>query len=489
MRTSISRRCFLQSTTAGLAASTLLFRLAERLAPASLAAELGLQTKVRVGKVYLGRPNPGWPVSALDLPAEMRRFEEEIAGLTDTLRDIEFVDAGLVSDAQQLAAAKAKLAGVDGILAIHLSLGTGPFMEGLMENNVPLMIFSMPYSGHEWHIVSGWQRQGKRVEVLPSSRYQDIALAVRPLRALGRLKETRILHVSQGEADANYVEAIRKKFGAQIISLKLEDLRKAWEEADRGEADADAKRWRREAEQIVEPSYEELLRGSIMYIAMRDLLARHRAQAITMNCLGMNLIGREMGYPCLGFVRFNNALLAGVCEADLKSTMTQLIFTYLVGRTGFVTDPVFDLSNNTIIHAHCVAATRMLGPNSAPSPYVIRSHLEDNRGVSLQVRMPVGHKLSMARLIGTDLMLYSTGEAVDSPFEERGCRSKLSMRVENIERFLSDWSCGLHRVIFYGDHTRDLSRFCRLAGVRLLREGIDDLQNVPGLEWEPRVHA
>jgi len=25
--------------------------------------------------------------------------------------------------------------------------------------------------------------------------------------------------------------------------------------------------------------------------------------------------------------------------------------------------------------------------------------------------------------------------------------------------------------------------------IRLLREGIDDLQNVPGLEWETRVHA
>jgi hypothetical protein len=25
--------------------------------------------------------------------------------------------------------------------------------------------------------------------------------------------------------------------------------------------------------------------------------------------------------------------------------------------------------------------------------------------------------------------------------------------------------------------------------IRLLREGVDDLQNVPGLEWETHVHA
>jgi len=226
-----------------------------------------------------------------------------------------------------------------------------------------------------------------------------------------------------------------------------------------------------------------------MYVAMKNLLAQHQADAITMNCLGMGLIDKGMGYPCLGFVRFNNELRAGVCEADLKSTMTQLLFTYLVGRTGFVTDPVFDLATNTIIHAHCVGATQMEGPDSRPSPYHIRTHLEDGRGVSLQVRMPVGGKVSMARLIGTDLMLFSTGDAVDSPFVDRACRTKLTMRVENIEKFLENWSCGLHRVVFYGDHTRDLRRLCRFKQIRFLREGIDDLQNVPGLEWEPHVHA
>ena len=175
----------------------------------------------------------------------------------------------------------------------------------------------------------------------------------------------------------------------------------------------------------------------------------------------LNLMGRGMGYPCLGFVRLNNMGLGGVCEADLKSTLTQLIFTYLVGRTGFVTDPMFDQSNSTIIHAHCVAATQMEGPDSKPSPYHIRTHLEDNRGVSLMVKMPIGPKVSMARLIGNDLMLFSTGDAVDSPFVERGCRSKLTMRVANMDRFLHQWSSGLHRVIFYGDHTLDVKRLGR----------------------------
>jgi hypothetical protein len=483
----ISRRCFLQHSAAGALAPAALLPPREPPSPA-VAIPPELRSKVRIGKVYLGREKPGWPMASVDLKAEVARFESKLAALPG-LADVEFVDCGLVGIEAEATRAREKLQEVAGVLAIHLTLGTGPLMSSLMESGLPLMIFSMPYSGHEWHIVASWQRQGRRVEVLPTSRYEDLAEAVRPLRAISRLREACILHINLADADPAYVEAIRTRFGTEIVSIRLPELEAAYKQADTAEVEADARRWLQEAQKVVEPSLEDVRKGSRMYVAMRDLLAQHRAQAVTMNCLGMGLMDRGMGYPCLGFVRFNNALLAGVCEADLKSTMTQLIFTYLVGRTGFVTDPVFDLSNDTIIHAHCVAATQMEGPAGKPSPYHIRTHLEDNRGVSLQVKMPVDRKVSMARLIGTDLMLFSTGDAIDSPFVERGCRTKLTMRVEKIEKFLSDWSCGLHRVIFYGDHGRDLARFCRLTGIRLLREGEDDLQNVPGLEWEPRVHA
>lgn len=105
------------------------------------------------------------------------------------------------------------------------------------------------------------------------------------------------------------------------------------------------------------------------------------------------------------------------------------------------------------------------------------------------VKLPVGRKLSMARLLGTDKMLFSTGDAVDSPFVDRGCRTKLTMKVANIDKFLENWSSGLHRVVFYGDHTRDIRSYCRFARIQLLQEGVDDLQKVDGLDWEPRVHA
>ncbi|NWG13606.1 MAG: hypothetical protein HXY20_08740, partial [Acidobacteria bacterium] len=228
MSDSLSRRTLFKAAGAGIIATGSLPAMAEHLPAETGLAELRPKSKVRVGKVYLGRSRPGWPVAELDLAEEVRRFEANLAKLGAEISDIEFVDGGLISDTEQLSQAKSKLVDVTGILAVHLSLGTGSLIKGLLETGFPVMLFSMPYSGHEWHIVAALQREGKRIEVLPTSRYEDMAVAVRPFRAIHRLREAKVLHISQQEADPAYVQAVRDKFGIEIRSLFLQDLEQAY---------------------------------------------------------------------------------------------------------------------------------------------------------------------------------------------------------------------------------------------------------------------
>ena len=226
-----------------------------------------------------------------------------------------------------------------------------------------------------------------------------------------------------------------------------------------------------------------------MYIGLANWLEEEQADAITINCLGMGLVQRGMAYPCLGFSRLSGMGLAGVCEADIKSTLTHLIFVHLTGKPGFITDPVIDLSNNTVIHAHCVSPIMMDGVDGEQCPYTIRCHHEDGKSVSLQVKMRIGEKISLARLIGNDVMLFSGGEIVDVPTVDRGCKTKVTTKVSNARRILENWSCGLHRVMFYGDHREAIQRFCRFKDIRLALEEEEDMFDVPGLEWEPYIHA
>ena len=53
-------------------------------------------------------------------------------------------------------------------------------------------------------------------------------------------------------------------------------------------------------------------------------------------------------------------------------------------------------------------------------------------------------------------MLISTAEVTGAVMDsDRGCRSQIRTRVSDAEKWLQNFTAGLHRVIFYGDHVRD----------------------------------
>jgi len=447
------------------------------------------KTKARVGKLYLGNPHPGWPMVTVDLPAEKQRYEDEFAKLAPALTDIEFIGGEIVSSPEQLQAAVEKFKDIDGILALHLTMGAGSHFDSLLKLKVPIVFFTPLYAGHEWHTIASRHKRGEKIVAFPSGNFADLAVAVRPFRAIHRLNEAKILYVNVNPHDSKYADLIQKKFGVAIKHIDCPTMVKFYETIDSDSANREAEKWTREAEKIVEPSKDDIFKSSKMYLAMKKLMEEEQADVITINCLGLFSRGLPDAYPCLGFSRLSSDGLGGICEADLKSTMTHLIFQSLTGKPGFISDPVVDLSNNTIIHAHCVAPLKMDGVEGESCPYIMRSHLEDGKGASLFVRMKIGRKISMARLIGDNLMLFSTGEIVDTPYVDRGCRTKITTKVKDAQKMLDNWSCGLHRVIFYGDHTSDLQRFCLFKDIRLVREGEESLFDLPGLEWETYIHA
>ena len=141
------------------------------------------------------------------------------------------------------------------------------------------------------------------------------------------------------------------------------------------------------------------------------------------------------------------------------------------GKPGFVSDPTFDTSRNEVIHAHCVAATRMWGIGGPACPYILRSHMEDNKGVSVQVEMPVHETITCAKFSDPKTLLISTAEVTGNIDGPRGCRTKMVTRVVDARKLVEGWSGGLHRVIFYGDQVEAVRRMGRLMGFKVVQEG------------------
>jgi hypothetical protein len=115
----------------------------------------------------------------------------------------------------------------------------------------------------------------------------------------------------------------------------------------------------------------------------------------------------------------------------------------------------------------------MMGPQQPAYPYKLRTVHERQEGVTPQVKMPIGLKATQAKVIDSKLLLCFTGEVIDVPDCDRGCRDKLTVRIDGDgEKLWRNWSKGLHRVTCYGDIHKDLERFCRLTQMKLVNEAV-----------------
>jgi len=424
----------------------------------------------------MGTSHGLWPKPKLGFENEIRFYKSEFAKLKDELADVEFVVDELVTSPDQIARLKGRLKEVDGILAIHFNIGIRPILNEILGVGKPTIVFAAPYSGHGWTGFGALQKQelGARMECMLTSDYKQLAVAIRPFRAIHHLREAKILNLTT-RSFTEYADEIKNKFGTEIKRIELEQVLDAYNNVSDRQARAETERWIKGAVKIVEPSRDDIFRSCKLALAFENLLEGEDATVMTVDCYGTmwDKTIKLPAYPCVGFSRLNDIGLGGICESDLRSAMTHILFQGLVGKPGFISDPTVDESMGSIILAHCMGSAKMDGPDGPAAPYKLRTVMERREGVVPQVKMRTGQKVTQAILIGTDLLLYFTGEIVDTPETDRGCRTKITVKVDgDMKKLWQNWSHGLHRQTCYGDITRELEHFCRFKGIEMVNEAV-----------------
>jgi len=430
------------------------------------------RSKVRVGKLYLVGTNNMWPTPKLDIEAERQRYENEFARMKKEFADVEFVGNGIVKTAEDIGKLADSLKNADGILVIHLTMGALPTLHEILKLGRPTMVFAAPYSGHEWTAFGGLRRQkeGALLDCLLTADMNELAAAVRPFRAIHHLREAKVLNVTARTEWLEFANKVKEKFGTQIKQIDRDRMIRAYEAVPEPEAQAEAQRWMSAAQKVVEPSKDEIVRSCRLALAFEKLLNEEEATVITVDCYG-TMYHQLPAFPCIGNVRLNDLGLGGICESDLEAAMTHILFQGLSGRPSFISDPTMDVSTNAIILAHCLGSTKMDGPEGPAAPYRLRTIMERQEGAVPQVFMRVGQRVTQGRLVGTDMFIYFTGQVIEAPDLDRGCRTKITVKVDgDAERLWQDWAHGLHRSTCYGDWAKDLQRFAKFAGIRLVNE-------------------
>jgi L-fucose isomerase-like protein len=432
-----------------------------------------------VAKVYLTAPETHWPKPGLDVKAAAAEVD---ARLTEVERkhakNLRFTGGQVLKTADEIESWARGLKDVDAVLMVPLSTPSVSVPAVVDAAKVPCLCFSRPYAGHHWSGIAALRKTGRKVDVLPTSSYGDLDAWVPVWRTIHHMRNSKVM-VSSASTDRYkpLTSAFTQQFGTSMGFLTYDDLKTLFDKADEGLAQKAAEEFARNALRVVEPKPQEIRDGLRFYLAMRNLLKQEKANAVTVDCFPGLLAHKLPAYPCIAWSKLNDSGLYGVCEGDVPSTMTQLLVTSYARVPGFVSDPVFDLSHNEVIHAHCVAATKMGGLDGPSAPYLIRHHLETAEGAVLQVLMPSGRQITVARFADPKKLLVSTAEVTatsaevsGNPDADFGCRSKIRTRVPDAQKWLENYSAGLHRVIFYGDHVAGIERMGRLMGFEVVKE-------------------
>ena len=473
MQHRMTRRCFLGTTLAGGVVG------ASRIwAPWALAAGVDGWPKlapVKVHQIYVGRTGDLYLAHPTE---ELAKFQKYLAALEGRLGDVKFVGGEMVppSNVDELVA---KVRGADAVLLIHLSAhgGDTPILGKLIDVGLPTVLFSQPFSGHGWMYFPQWHKQGKHVMLLPSSDWSEIDRAVGLLRVPAWMKQTRIIAwgAPNGTAAACSAEQIKKRFGAEVVSVSNDRVQELLKSVDPKAAEAEAEQyWLSQATRIVEPGRPEIIESARLFLAVQRLMVEEKAQAITSS----HCMGNPRG--CLTFSKLNDLGLVGACEGDMDSTLTMLLFAYAFHLPGFISDPVIDKSKNALVHFHCTSATKMDGPGGKRLPFAIRTQTDSKGGVALEVENRVGQKVTCAKLVNLDTLLMTSGKILETSTSPMACRTQFTQSVPDARRLFLNWGADvvqgdmmtmLHRVVFYGDHTEAMRDLGDLMGFKVLEEG------------------
>jgi hypothetical protein len=455
---------------------------------------------------------PDWPNKGFDFNPHMARIQNELG---KRCRGFEFVTAMANGEEQAKKILEAdRNQAIDGYLVYQMNCWNR-VIQTIATSGKPVLYADFQYGGSGGFLVytAGFLRsRTPNVGFVASSRMDDLVAAVKcfrrikqggspadfvaataQVRAKATPKPSRLAWRDDPVPTLSTDDLMRRMKASKILAFRGQEagpapsimnipvvhvpfveLNDAWKAADRDESRAVADRWEKGATEVTGVARDTLEQSAAMYLAMKSVLKRHDANAITINCLGGFYGGHIHAYPCLGFHQLLNEGLVGACECDVRSTATMVALTTATqGRPGYISDPVIDTSKRQIIYAHCVASNRAFGPRGHANPYQILTHSEDRQGASLRSLLPLGYLTTTVEMAQErkEILLHRAKAVANVP-DDRACRTKLAAEpLGDIEKLFTQWDqWGWHRVTFYGDLKAPVYALAEALGWKVVEE-------------------
>ena len=232
-------------------------------------------------------------------------------------------------------------------------------------------------------------------------------------------------------ASSPSAEIVKDNWGADVVPIKMEELKNLFFEITDEECKKDFNDLTRYSQDIIEPTNIDIINNIKVYLAMKKLVNKYDLNAVTLRCFDLVLDLGTTG--CFALSRLNDEGIIAGCEGDMVSTIGMLTVYKKTGKIPWMANPSrLDLENNSIIIAHCTV------PRTIVTDYTIRSHFESGIGVGIQGTFPKGD-VTIFRIGGNDLdkIWLANGEITSTSKEEDLCRTQIEVKL-NSDRDVAD---------------------------------------------------
>ena len=433
---------------------------------------------VKVGYVrHPGAVAGGWPGHGFNNDVACKRYSEKLRAMGEELGvTIDLAEAQITDEAgieRFIEAAKAQKP--DALMIFPMGIFTmwaraNRIFDAL---DLPTLVFSQIGTSFTMNTAPIAHKAG--FYLVGSLDVGDVRPGLEMVNSRKALQQSTLLVLGRNRyQDTAFEGDVFGSLGTKLKFVSGEEYIKVYEEVEiNDEVRRLAQETIDEAEQFKEVNEEDVLHAARHYFAGKRLLAKHAADGLTSNCLGLC---RQVGTPCLGFSRMMDEGIAAGCESDIGSAMTMMLIHHLLGRPGYMADPLIDTAQNLFANAHCNCPTKLDGFDGRREKYVLRAHHAGGHWVSLQVLWRIGQVFTLSRFQRPDMLVVDRAKVVcnyDSP-PSAACITNTGAIVEGAEDDPHKVA-GFHVLQIYGDHVEKLKAYCQLYGIEAVHS------------WDPRV--
>ena len=462
----------LSALGAGVAAPLFESVAAEKCGPSKTdfvdSAHLRPRPEVRVAATFLEQPRPywlGWPGTTYDLDAHQKTYRRQLEQSSKTVGVKTAMESKPISDEAGLTAwiAKLKREKPNGVLLMLQHMQCWKWCARVAtETQIPVVVFAPVGTAFTGHVMQAYRVPG--IHVISSLEWSAVEDALRIFRAKRMFEETRVLWI-RGDKRS---ETVMERLGVKVRAIPRDTFNKTFDQTPATAEVKDlASKIRKEAQRIREPNETDTINSMRAYVTAKRLMATEKANALSMDCLGMVSAKLVPTPPCGAWTMLQDEGITAGCEADLFGAVSLMMTSYLLDRPGYMNDPVPETVKNLLIASHCTSGTRLAGFDKPAVPFILRNHSESALGVSMQVLWPRAQPITLVRFSSANEMIVDTGKVasnVDTP-PAGGCRTSVEIEMDRVE------DCrdvkGFHQVVTLGNHRRILQGFCELYGIKM----------------------